>query len=58
MEIALEVDSVDEVAGRISEFLEMRMPEGIDRQIEDAAEAGGDGRVLSEDRERAGRARK
>src|SRR5271169_2520767 len=29
MEIALEVSSVDEVAGRISEFLEMRMPEGI-----------------------------
>ncbi len=29
MEIALEVSSVDEVAGRINEFLEMRMPEGI-----------------------------
>ncbi len=29
MQIALEVDSVDEIAGRISEFLEMRMPEGI-----------------------------
>src|SRR5271169_367571 len=29
MEIALEVSSVDEVARRISEFLEMRMPEGI-----------------------------
>src|ERR1700674_1356257 len=29
MQIALEVSSVDEVAGRISEFLEMRMPEGI-----------------------------
>ncbi len=29
MEIALEVDSVDEIAGRISEFLQMRMPEGI-----------------------------
>src|ERR1700686_1927945 len=29
MEIALEVDSVDEVAGRISEYLEMRMPEGL-----------------------------
>ena len=29
MQIALEVDSVDEVAGRISEFLEMRMPEGL-----------------------------
>src|SRR6202453_806054 len=29
MEIALEVSSVDEVAGRISEFLEMRMPEGL-----------------------------
>src|SRR3954454_7818992 len=29
MEIALEVKSVDEVAQRIVEFLEMRMPEGI-----------------------------
>ena len=29
MEIALEVESVDEVAARISEFLEMRMPEGL-----------------------------
>jgi 4-hydroxy-3-polyprenylbenzoate decarboxylase len=29
MEIALEVDSVDEVARRIAEYLEMRMPEGI-----------------------------
>jgi 4-hydroxy-3-polyprenylbenzoate decarboxylase len=29
MELALEVSSVDEVAARISEFLEMRMPEGI-----------------------------
>src|ERR1700757_2171423 len=29
MEIALEVGNVDEVAARIVEFLEMRMPEGI-----------------------------
>jgi 4-hydroxy-3-polyprenylbenzoate decarboxylase len=29
MEIALQVNSVDEVAGRISEFLEMRMPQGL-----------------------------
>jgi 4-hydroxy-3-polyprenylbenzoate decarboxylase len=29
MELALEVSSVDEVARRISEFLEMRMPEGL-----------------------------
>ena len=29
MEIALEVGSVGEVAGRISEYLEMRMPEGL-----------------------------
>src|SRR5579884_3922937 len=29
MEIALEVDSVEEVAARIVEFLEMRMPEGL-----------------------------
>jgi len=29
MEIALQVDSVQEIAGRISEYLEMRMPEGL-----------------------------
>jgi 4-hydroxy-3-polyprenylbenzoate decarboxylase len=29
MEIALEVDSVDDVARRIADYLEMRMPEGI-----------------------------
>jgi len=29
MELALEVDSVDTVARRISEYLEMRMPEGL-----------------------------
>src|SRR5579871_1493704 len=29
MQIALEVESVDEVARRISEYLEMRMPEGL-----------------------------
>ncbi len=29
MELALEVESVDEIARRISEFLEMRMPEGL-----------------------------
>src|SRR5579872_3835472 len=29
MELALEVDSVDEVAHRISEFLEMRVPQGL-----------------------------
>src|SRR5215471_17648575 len=29
MEIALEVQSVEEIAARIVEFLEMRMPEGI-----------------------------
>jgi 4-hydroxy-3-polyprenylbenzoate decarboxylase len=29
MEIALEVDSVESIAARISEYLEMRMPEGL-----------------------------
>src|SRR5882724_6345328 len=29
MQIALEVDSVDAIAARISEYLEMRMPEGL-----------------------------
>jgi 4-hydroxy-3-polyprenylbenzoate decarboxylase len=29
MELALEVDSIEEIAQRISEYLEMRMPEGL-----------------------------
>ena len=29
MEIALQVGSVDEVAARITEFLEMRVPQGL-----------------------------
>src|SRR5689334_3021592 len=29
MELALEVDSIDAIAARISEYLEMRMPEGL-----------------------------
>src|SRR5262249_2096010 len=29
MELALEVESVDEIARRIVEYLEMRMPEGL-----------------------------
>ena len=29
MELALEVDSIDRIAARISEYLEMRMPEGL-----------------------------
>jgi len=29
MELALEVDSIEEIAGRIAEYLEMRMPEGL-----------------------------
>ncbi|MDQ2948775.1 MAG: UbiD family decarboxylase, partial [Acidobacteriota bacterium] len=29
MQIALGVDSVDEIAGRISEYLEMRLPQGL-----------------------------
>src|SRR5215210_4310405 len=29
MEIALQVTSVNDIAGRISEFLEMRMPQGL-----------------------------
>src|SRR5277367_5522402 len=33
MEIALKVDSIDEIAGRISEYLEMRMPEGLLNKI-------------------------
>jgi 4-hydroxy-3-polyprenylbenzoate decarboxylase len=33
MEIALQVDSVDAIAGRIVEYLEMRMPEGLINKI-------------------------
>src|SRR3989475_11645428 len=33
MELALEVDSVDAIAARISEYLEMRMPEGLIGQL-------------------------
>ncbi len=43
MEIALEVESVEEVARRISEYLEMRMPEGLIDKIKmlpKLAEAG------------------
>ncbi len=29
MEIAMQVDSIDEIAGRIVEYLEMKMPEGL-----------------------------
>jgi 4-hydroxy-3-polyprenylbenzoate decarboxylase len=44
MEIALEVDSVEEIARRIVEFLEMRMPEGLIGKIKmlpKLAEMGG-----------------
>src|SRR5512142_1799117 len=43
MEIALEVDSVETVAGRIAEYLEMRLPEGLIEKIKmlpKLAEAG------------------
>ena len=43
MELALGVDSVDEIAARITEYLEMRMPQGPDRQTQNAAEAGRNG---------------
>src|SRR5258708_28867995 len=33
MELALEVDSADAIAARISEFLEMRRPEGLIGQL-------------------------
>ena len=36
----------------------MRMPEGLDRKAEDAAQTGGDGRVFSEDREQGAGARR
>ena len=58
MEIALEVSSVDEVAGRISEFLEMRMPEGLIGKLKMLPKLARNGRVLSQDRLRTARARK
>ena len=42
MEIALGVDSVEEIAERICGFLQMQKPEGLIGQTEDAAEVGGD----------------
>ena len=58
MEIALEVESVDEVAGRISEFLEMRMPEGLLGKLKMLPKLAELGVVLSARRCRAARARK
>ena len=58
MEIALEVESVEEVARahrRVPGDAHARGPHG---QAQDAAETGGDGRVLSEDREQGRRARR
>ena len=49
MELALEVESVEEIAARIVEFLEMRVPEGLIEQAQNAAQAGRDGRVFSQD---------
>src|SRR6266699_98711 len=43
MELALEVDSVDAIAARISEYLEMRMPGGLIGKLEMVAKAGGVG---------------
>ena len=50
MEIALEVSSVEEIAGRISEFLAMQKPEGLLGKAQDAAEAGRAGVVFPQDR--------
>jgi len=50
MEIALE-SSADDVAGRISEFLQMRMPEGIIGKLKMLPMLAGGGRVLPQDRE-------
>ena len=47
MEIALEVDSVDEVARAHRRVPGNAHARGPDRQAQDAAETGGDGRVLS-----------
>ena len=49
MEIALEVASVEEIAARIVGVPRDAHARGADRQAQNAAEAGGDGRVLSED---------
>ena len=50
MELALEVDSVDEVARRISEYLEMRMPEGLIGKLKMLPKLAEMGFVFSENR--------
>src|SRR5215470_11559834 len=46
MELALEVSSVDEVAARISELLELRMPEGIIGKLKMLPKLGGLGAIF------------
>ncbi len=58
IQLALEVDAFEEVAERIRGFLDMQAPQGLLRQNQDAAQAGGAGLVLPEDGEDRGRARK
>ena len=49
MKLALGVDSLDEVAERIRALLDVKSPEGIHGQAEDAADAGRGGEVLPQD---------
>ena len=58
MELAFEVDELDEVAARIRGFLENGDAAGTLRQDQDVAEAGGAGIVFSEEREGRAIARK
>ena len=47
MELALEVDNVEDVAARLTEWLDFKSPQGLARKGEDDAEAGRAGQILS-----------
>ena len=48
MKLALGVDSLDEVSGRIREFMEVKSPEGMLQKLKDAAHAGRGRKILSQ----------
>ena len=58
MEIALQVESVDDVAARISEFLEMRVPQGLINKLKMLPKLAEVGSFFPEDRATAAHAKK
>ena len=58
MEIALQVGSVDEVAARITEFLEMRVPQGLINKLKMLPKLAEVGSFFPENRQRPVRAKK